>query len=68
MSLAAVRRLVELRFCLVEFSLDVVEERCAAEVHRALDQAKKTPAEIILEEFTCCTPEPCSTHQVKTWS
>ncbi|XP_037543698.1 cilia- and flagella-associated protein 46 [Nematolebias whitei] len=63
LSLAATRRLTGLRFCLAELSLDVLEERCAVEIHQALSRAKKTSVEIKLEEFTRSSPEPGSTEQ-----
>lgn len=64
MSLAAVRRLLRLRLALAEFSLAVLEEHCAEERRQALAREKKTSAEIALEEFTRCTPEPNSIQQV----
>ncbi|GAA6225204.1 cilia- and flagella-associated protein 46 [Lates japonicus] len=63
MSLAAVRRLLRLRLALAEFSLAVLEEHCAEERRQALAREKKTSAEIALEEFTRCTPEPNSIQQ-----
>uniref|UniRef100_UPI0037E7646D cilia- and flagella-associated protein 46 n=1 Tax=Semicossyphus pulcher TaxID=241346 RepID=UPI0037E7646D len=66
LSLAAVRRLQRLRLDLTEFSLVLLEEQCAEEKHRALAREKKTSAEIALEEFTRCTPEPDSLEQ--EWS
>ncbi|XP_037829580.1 cilia- and flagella-associated protein 46 [Kryptolebias marmoratus] len=63
LSLAAVRRLVGLRFCLAELSLDVLEEQCAVDILQALEREKKTSVEILLEEFTRSTPEPSSTEQ-----
>ncbi|KAI3362965.1 hypothetical protein L3Q82_011639 [Scortum barcoo] len=63
LSLAATRRLQRLRLTLAEFCLAVLEERCAEEKLQALAREKKTPAEIALEEFTRCTPEPNSIEQ-----
>ncbi|XP_024152713.1 cilia- and flagella-associated protein 46 isoform X3 [Oryzias melastigma] len=59
-SLAAMRKLLRLRLTLAEFCLDVLEERCALEACQALARAKKTPAEVALEEFTRLSPEPNS--------
>ncbi|XP_059214821.1 cilia- and flagella-associated protein 46 [Centropristis striata] len=62
-SLAAMRRLLRLRLALAEFCLAVLEEHCAEEKQRALARERKTPAEIALEEFTHCSPEPGSVEQ-----
>ncbi|XP_049456510.1 cilia- and flagella-associated protein 46 isoform X3 [Epinephelus fuscoguttatus] len=63
LSLAAMRRLLRLRLVLAEFCLSMLEEHCAEEKHRALARQRKTSAEIALEEFTRCTPEPISIEQ-----
>ncbi|XP_029377626.1 cilia- and flagella-associated protein 46 [Echeneis naucrates] len=63
MSLAAMRRLLRLRLTLAELSLAMLEEHCAEEKRRALSWERKTSAEIALEEFTRCTPEPNSIEQ-----
>lgn len=65
LSLAAMRRLLRLRLALAEFSLAMLEEHCAEEKRQALAREKKTSAEIALEEFTRCTPEPNSIEQVR---
>ncbi|XP_075933471.1 cilia- and flagella-associated protein 46 [Anarhichas minor] len=62
-SLAAARRLLRLQLALAEFSLAVLEEHCAEETRRALARQRKTSAEIALEEFTRCPPEPNSIEQ-----
>ncbi|XP_026046614.1 cilia- and flagella-associated protein 46 isoform X3 [Astatotilapia calliptera] len=60
LSLAAARRLLGLRLALVEFCLSMLEERCAEETLQALACEKMTLAEIALEEYSRCTPEPNS--------
>ncbi|XP_027134224.1 cilia- and flagella-associated protein 46 isoform X3 [Larimichthys crocea] len=60
LSLAAVWRLLCLRLALAEFCLTVLEEHCAEKKRQALARERKTSAEIALEEFTRCTPEPNS--------
>ncbi|XP_063348312.1 cilia- and flagella-associated protein 46 [Pelmatolapia mariae] len=60
LSLAAARRLLGLRLTLVEFCLSMLEERCAEETLQALAREKMTLAEIALEEYSRCTPEPNS--------
>lgn len=59
------RRLLRLRMALAEFCLAVLEERCAEKTRQALARERKTSAEIALEEFTCCTPEPGSIEEVR---
>ncbi|XP_070772644.1 cilia- and flagella-associated protein 46 [Enoplosus armatus] len=63
LSLAAMRRLLRLRLALAGFCLAVLEEHCAEEKRQALARERKTTAEIALEEFTHCTPEPNSIEQ-----
>ncbi|XP_032397492.1 cilia- and flagella-associated protein 46 isoform X2 [Etheostoma spectabile] len=63
LSLKAMRRLLRLRVALAEFCLAVLEEHCAEEKRQALARERKTSAEIALEEFTRCTPEPNSIKQ-----
>ncbi|XP_042358180.1 cilia- and flagella-associated protein 46 [Plectropomus leopardus] len=63
LSLAAMRRLLQLRLALADFCLAMLEEHCAEEKCKALARQKKTSAEIALEEFTRCTPEPNSIEQ-----
>ncbi|XP_031140179.1 cilia- and flagella-associated protein 46 isoform X1 [Sander lucioperca] len=63
LSLKAMRRLLRLRVALAEFCLAMLEEHCAEEKRQALDRERKTSAEIALEEFTRCTPEPNSITQ-----
>ncbi|XP_069001354.1 cilia- and flagella-associated protein 46 [Embiotoca jacksoni] len=63
LSLAGMRRLLRLRLALAEFCVATLEEHCAEETRRALAWESKTSAEIALEEFTRCTPEPNSTEQ-----
>lgn len=65
LSLAAMRRLLHLRVALAEFSLTVLEEHCAKEKRQALARETKTSAEITLEEFTRCPPEPGSLDEVR---
>lgn len=65
MSLAAMRRLLRLRLALAEFCLAMLEEHCDEKKHQALSRERKTAAEIALEEFTHCTPEPNSIEQVR---
>lgn len=65
LSLAAMRRLLRLRLALAEFCLAMLEEHCAEDKCQALAREKKTSAEIALEEFTRCTPEPNSVEQVR---
>ncbi|XP_030298554.1 cilia- and flagella-associated protein 46 isoform X3 [Sparus aurata] len=60
LSLAAMRRLLRLRLTLAEFCLAVLEEHCAEKKRQTLARQRKTAAEIAVEEFTCCTPEPYS--------
>ncbi|KAM8739310.1 cilia- and flagella-associated protein 46 isoform 1-T1 [Acanthopagrus schlegelii] len=60
LSLAAMRRLLHLRLTLAEFCLAMLEEHCAEKKRQALARQRKTAAEIAMEEFTCCTPEPNS--------
>lgn len=57
LSPAVTRRLTGMRLCLAELSVAVLEERCAVEVHQAVERAKKTSVEIKLEEFTRSSPE-----------
>ncbi|KAG7245295.1 hypothetical protein INR49_015899 [Caranx melampygus] len=59
-SLAAMRRLLRLRLALAEFCLAMLEEHCDEKKCQALSRENKTSAEIALEEFTHCTPEPNS--------
>ncbi|XP_034754581.1 cilia- and flagella-associated protein 46 isoform X3 [Etheostoma cragini] len=63
LSLEAMRRLLRLRVALAEFWLAVLEEHCAEEKRQALARERKTSAEIALEEYTRCTPEPNSLKQ-----
>ncbi|XP_026165910.1 cilia- and flagella-associated protein 46 isoform X3 [Mastacembelus armatus] len=63
LSLAAQRRLLRLRLGLADFCLVILEENLAEEKCQALACQSKTSAEIALEEFTRCTPEPNSTEQ-----
>ncbi|XP_034078590.1 LOW QUALITY PROTEIN: cilia- and flagella-associated protein 46 [Gymnodraco acuticeps] len=63
LSLAAMRRLLRLRLALAEFSLAIMEEHCAEEKRQALARERKTLAEVALQEFTRCTPEPDSVEQ-----
>ncbi|XP_070834007.1 cilia- and flagella-associated protein 46 [Chaetodon trifascialis] len=63
LSLAALRTLLRLRLALAECCLTMLEERCAEEKSQALARERKTSAEIALEEFTRCTPEPNSVEQ-----
>ncbi|KAM6997214.1 cilia- and flagella-associated protein 46 [Tautogolabrus adspersus] len=63
LSLAAARRLQRLRLNLAELSLVLLEEQCAEEKRRAVSRETKTSAEIALEEFTRCPPEPGSLEQ-----
>lgn len=65
LSLAAARRLLGLRLALVEFCLSMLEERCAEETLQALACEKMTLAEIALEEYSRCTPEPNSKEEVR---
>ncbi|XP_039478106.1 cilia- and flagella-associated protein 46 isoform X2 [Oreochromis aureus] len=60
LSLPAARRLLGLRLALVEFCLSMLEERCAEETLQALAREKMTLAEVALEEYSRCTPEPNS--------
>ncbi|XP_073337460.1 cilia- and flagella-associated protein 46 isoform X1 [Pagrus major] len=60
LSLAAMRRLLRLRLTLAEFCLAMLEEHCAEKKRQALARQRKTAAEIAVEEFTRCTPEPNS--------
>ncbi|KAL6101538.1 cfap46 [Pungitius sinensis] len=62
-SLAAMRRLLRLRLALAEFGLAVLEEHCVEGKRQALARERKTSAEIALEEFIRCTPEPNSIEQ-----
>ncbi|KAG7229994.1 hypothetical protein INR49_009714 [Caranx melampygus] len=54
------RRLLRLRLALAEFCLAMLEEHCDEKKCQALSRENKTSAEIALEEFTHCTPEPNS--------
>ncbi|XP_045926168.1 cilia- and flagella-associated protein 46 isoform X3 [Micropterus dolomieu] len=63
LSLVPMRRLLRLRLALAEFCLAVLEEHCADKKRQALARERKTSAEIALEEFTRCTPEPNSIEQ-----
>ncbi|XP_071337384.1 cilia- and flagella-associated protein 46 isoform X2 [Trachinotus anak] len=63
LSLAAMQRLLRLRLALAELCLAMLEEHCAEKKRQALSREKKTSAEIALEEFTVCTPEPNSIEQ-----
>nr|XP_029134601.1 cilia- and flagella-associated protein 46 [Labrus bergylta] len=63
LSLAAARRLQRLRLNLTELSLVLLEEQCAEEKRIAVSRETKTSAEIALEEFTRCPPEPGSLEQ-----
>ncbi|XP_056252103.1 cilia- and flagella-associated protein 46 [Seriola aureovittata] len=63
MSLAALRRLLRLRLALADFCLAMLEEHCTEEKRQALSRERKSSAEIALEEFTHCTPEPNSIEQ-----
>lgn len=65
LSLAAMRRLLRLRLTLAEFCLAVLEEHCAEKKRQTLARQRKTAAEIAVEEFTCCTPEPYSIEEVR---
>lgn len=58
------RRLLSLRLALAELCVAMLEEHCAKKMRQALARQTKTSAEIALEEFTRCTPEPNSTEQV----
>ncbi|KAF3842493.1 hypothetical protein F7725_024444 [Dissostichus mawsoni] len=55
--------IASLRLALAEFSLAIMEEHCAEEKRQALARERKTPAEVALQEFTRCTPEPDSVEQ-----
>lgn len=73
--LLAMGRLLRLRLALAEFCLAMLEQHCEEKKHQALNRDRKTSAEIALEEFTRCTPEPNSIEQVrdsaqslKTWA
>ncbi|CAK6962375.1 cilia- and flagella-associated protein 46 [Scomber scombrus] len=57
------RKLLRLRLALAEFCLAMLEEQCEEEKKQALAQERKTSAEIALNEFTRCTPEPNSVEQ-----
>lgn len=46
----------------------MLEERCAEETLQALAQEKMTLAEIALEEYSRCTPEPNSKEEVRLWA
>ncbi|KAM7408201.1 hypothetical protein PAMA_002070 [Pampus argenteus] len=61
--LLAMRRLLHLRLALAEFCLKMLEEHCEEDKHQALAQERMTSAEIALEEYTRCTPEPNSIEQ-----
>ncbi|XP_074531827.1 cilia- and flagella-associated protein 46 isoform X2 [Halichoeres trimaculatus] len=63
LSLAALRKLLQLRLNLTEFSLVLLEEQCEEEKNQALTREKKTSTEIILEDFMRCSPEPGSIEQ-----
>ncbi|XP_034040296.1 cilia- and flagella-associated protein 46 [Thalassophryne amazonica] len=63
LSLVAMRRVLRLRLCLVEFCLDMLEETCNEEKRQALVRETMTSTEIAIEEYTRCTPEPNSTEQ-----
>lgn len=63
LSLAVLRRLLLVRLALAKFCLDVFEEHCTERRLQALARTKKSAAEIILEDFTCPTPEPNSIQQ-----
>ncbi|KAM9345441.1 cilia- and flagella-associated protein 46 [Symphorus nematophorus] len=63
LSMAAMRRLLRLRLSLAEFCLAMLEEFCAEKKRQALARERMTSAEIALEEFTRCTPEPNSIEQ-----
>lgn len=65
LSVAVVRRLLRLRVALAEFSLAVLEERCGDKTRQALARQKMTSAEIALEEYSRCTPEPSSAEDVR---
>ncbi|CAJ1066948.1 LOW QUALITY PROTEIN: cilia- and flagella-associated protein 46 [Xyrichtys novacula] len=66
MSLAASRKLQQLRLDLAEYSLVLLEVPCEEERYRALAMEKMTSADKILEEYTRCSPEPDSVEQ--EWS
>ena len=59
------RRLLRLRLTLAEFCLAMLEEHCAEKKRQALARQRKTAAEIAMEEFTCCTPEPNSIEEAR---
>ncbi|XP_030012468.1 LOW QUALITY PROTEIN: cilia- and flagella-associated protein 46 [Sphaeramia orbicularis] len=63
LSLAAVRRLLRLRLALAELCLTVLEDDCNERKCQALARQMKTSAEIAVEEFIRCTPEPDSIQQ-----
>ncbi|XP_029305800.1 cilia- and flagella-associated protein 46 isoform X3 [Cottoperca gobio] len=63
LSLAALRTLLRLRLALAELCLAMLEVHSAEEKRQALARQRKTSAEIALEEFTRCTPEPNSLEQ-----
>ncbi len=65
LSLAAMRRLLRLRLTLAQFCLAMLEEHCAEKKRQVLARERKTSAEIAVEEFTRCTPEPNSVEQVR---
>lgn len=61
----AKRKLLHLRLALAEFCLAMLEEQCEKKKRQAVAQESKTSAEIALEEFTRCSPEPNSLEQVR---
>ncbi|XP_051232115.1 cilia- and flagella-associated protein 46 [Dicentrarchus labrax] len=63
LSLVAMRRLLRLRLALIEFCLAILEEQCAEKTRQAMARERMTSAEIALEEYTRCTPEPNSIEQ-----
>ncbi|XP_044228761.1 cilia- and flagella-associated protein 46 isoform X1 [Thunnus albacares] len=63
LSLLAMRRRLRLRLALADFCLAMLEEHCEEEKRQALARERKTSAQIALEEFTHCTPEPNSVEQ-----
>ncbi|KAM4729450.1 cilia- and flagella-associated protein 46 [Anableps anableps] len=57
----SLRKLLELRVCLTEFCLEILEEHCAKQTRQALAHSKMTSTEIALEEFIRSSPQPNTT-------
>ncbi|KAK7901384.1 hypothetical protein WMY93_018153 [Mugilogobius chulae] len=62
-SLAVLRWLLRLRLTLCDLCLFVLELHCTEHRQKALDRTNKSPAQILLEDFTRSTPEPHSVQQ-----